>query len=183
MIAATKLEGQTGLTVGARLRALHVDWIRVTRRTLEPVLASQATFWDRWTAIRYLADPFDQHYCREVALIGSMLPLLPAATAARLTTLTEALESARSQLDLLGRRRGVARAASVVTREFLDLFQLWCAEVEEALDKVRCDALPGRSERLLAAWEEAASLETGDHVAWPCPSQEPTGPTPLCRLR
>jgi hypothetical protein len=50
-----------------------------------------------------------------------------------------------------------------VTRELLNLFQLWCAEVEQALDAVRCEVLPRRSQRLLASLEEVASLETGDH--------------------
>ncbi len=159
MATTTTLEGQTGSTIGSVLRPIHAHWLQRTRRTLEPVLSPKANFWDRWTAARFLDDPFDAHYRHEVALVGSLIACLPAPAAGRLTALAETLEAARGQLDLLGRRRGVARTASVVAREFLDLFQLWCAEVEEALGGLRRDELPARSHELLLALEATASVE------------------------
>jgi hypothetical protein len=159
MTTITALEGQTGSSIGSVLRPIHAQWIRRTRRTVEPVLSPSASFWDRWTAVRYLDDVFDEHYRHEVALVGSLVARLPTPAAARLTALTETLDASRVQLDRVGRRRGVASAVSVVAREFLDLFQLWCAEVEEALGGLRRADLPDLSDRLLLALEAAASRE------------------------
>jgi hypothetical protein len=145
--------------IAAVLRPIHERWITRTRRTVEPVLAPDANFWDRWTAVRYLDDPFDDRYHREIELVGSLVPFLPSAAAARLTTLTETLDQSRAQLDQIGRRRGVARAVSVVAREFLDLLQLWCTEVEAALGDLRRDQIVGRSGQLLAALEAADAAE------------------------
>ena len=151
---------QSGLTLASVLGPIHDDWISQTRRTVEPALSRDASFWDRWTAVRYLDDPFDDHYHHEVALVGSLVPLLPPAVAGRLTILTETLDQSRAQLDQVGRRRGVARAVAVVAREFLDLFQLWCAEVEAALGGLQQENLPERSQQLLAALEAAAAVES-----------------------
>ena len=153
-------DARSGSTIKSVLAPIHGSWIRRTRRTLEPVLSRDASFWDRWTAVRYLDDPFDDHYHHEVALVGSLVPLLPPAVAGRLTTLTETLDESRAQLDRVGRRRGVARAVSVVAREFLDLFQLWCTEVEAAVGGLLRENLPERSQELLAALEAAAAVES-----------------------
>jgi hypothetical protein len=151
---------RSGLTLASVLGPIHDYWISQTRRTVEPALSRDASFWDRWTAVRYLDDPFDDHYHHEVALVGSLVPLLPPAVAGRLTTLTETLDQSRAQLDRVGRRRGVARAVSVVAREFLDLFQLWCTEVEAAVGGLLRENLPERSQELLAALEAAAAVES-----------------------
>lgn len=150
----------SGPTIASILAPIHADWMRRTRRAVEPVLSPEASFWDRWTTIRYVDDLFDHHYRHEVALVGSVVPLLPASVAARLTTLTETLDEALARLDQLGRRRGMARAVSVIAREFLDLLQLWCAEVEEAVGELRRKDLPEPSERLLVALEAAATAES-----------------------
>ncbi len=145
-------------TIASVLSPIHAYWLGRTRTTVEPMLSREASFWDRWTGVRYLADPFAEHYQREVELVGSLLPLLPPEAACRLTTLTETLDHARVQLDRVGRRRGVARAVSVIAREFLDLFQLWCTEVEAAVEGLRREKLPERSGQLLAALEAAATV-------------------------
>jgi hypothetical protein len=152
-------DARPGTTLASVLGPIHRRWISRTRRTVEPVLTRDASFWDRWTAVRYLDDAFDDHYRQEVALVGSLIPLLPPAVGNRLTTLTETLDQSRVQLDRVGRRRGVSRAVSVVAREFLDLFQLWCTEVETAVGGLRRKALPERSEQLLAALVAAATVE------------------------
>jgi hypothetical protein len=151
---------QSGLSLASVLRPIHDYWISRTRRTVEPVLSRDASFWDRWTAVRYLDDPFNEHYHHEVALVGSVVLLLPAAVAGRLTILTETLDQTRAQLDRVGRRRGVARAVSVVAREFLDLFQLWCTEVEAAVGDLLRENLPEQSQQLLEALEVTAALES-----------------------
>ena len=62
MATATTLEGHTGSTIGSVLRPVHAHWLQRTRRALEPVLSLKASFWDCWSAVRYLDDPFDAHY-------------------------------------------------------------------------------------------------------------------------
>lgn len=159
MTTTPRVEGHTGSMLGSVLRPVHARWMSRTRGALEPVLSPKASFWDRWTAVRYLSDPFDVHYRHEVALLGSLIARLPESAGARLTTLTQTLEAARAQLDQVGRRRGVARTAAVVAREFLDLFGLWCAEVETAFADVPCEGLPARSAELLLPLEAAAGFE------------------------
>lgn len=136
------------------LRAAHDIWIRETALFLSPATKEEAPFWERWTAVRYLADQFQRPFQRERALVEEMRPFLPADIADRLVGEGERIAQLGQALDKVGRRRGTARTVAVASREFLQMLRQWCSDIELAAEQIRRDVLPEEGARL------AAELET-----------------------
>ena len=132
------------------LRAAHEIWIRETSRFLLPILVPEAPFWNRWTAVRYLADQFLGQYRRERALVEEVRPFLPPDIAELLTRNGEGIGRLQCELDRVGRRRGTAHQISVVSRELLQSLRAWCADIEEAAGQIPQDLLPEEGNRLVA---------------------------------
>jgi len=135
------------------LHAAHEIWIRETSRFLLPILVPEAPFWNRWTAVRYLADQFLEQYRRERALLDEVRPFLPPDIAERLTQDGERIGRLQCELDRVGRRRGTAHMVSGVSRELLQLLRAWCADIEEAAGQIPQDLLPEEGNRLVAELE------------------------------
>jgi hypothetical protein len=140
-------------TLGPVLRAAHDIWIREAGSFLSPIIRPGAPFWDRWTAVRYLADQFMSQYRRERALVDELRPFLPPETAERLIGDGDRILQLQEQLDEVGRRRGTARTVAAIGREVLRSLRSWCAELEAAAGRLRRDLLPEEGNRLLAALE------------------------------
>lgn len=135
------------------LRAAHRIWIRETNRFLSPIIVREAPFWERWTAVRYMADQFLGQYRRERALLDEVRPFLPPDIAERLTQDGERIGRLQCELDRVGRRRGTAHMVSGVSRELLQLLRAWCADIEEAAGQIPRGLLPEEGNRLIADLE------------------------------
>ena len=135
------------------LRAAHETWIHETDCFLSPITVREAPFWERWTAVRYMADQFLGQYRRERALVDELQPFLPPDIAERLTRDGERIGRLQCELDRVGRRRATARTVSVVSRELLQLLRSWCADIEEAAGRIPRDLLPEEGNRLVADFE------------------------------
>lgn len=135
------------------LRAAHEIWIRETVLFLSPATREDAGFWERWTAVRYLADQFQGPYHRELAMVDEMRPCLPGETANRLRQEGERIGQLGEALDEVGRRRGTARTVAVASREFLRLLRQWCTDIELAARQIPRDMLPEEGARLVAELE------------------------------
>jgi hypothetical protein len=142
------------------LRAAHKIWIRETNHFLLPIIVRDAPFWERWTAVRYLADQFLGQYHRERALIDKVRPFLPPDTTERLTQGGERISRLQCELDRMGRRRGTAHTVAVVSRQLLHLLRSWCADIEEAAGRIPRELLPEEGSRLVADFE----LYTSTHA-------------------
>jgi hypothetical protein len=140
-------------TLAPVLRAAHRVWLRETNRFLLPVIVWEAPFWDRWTAIRYLADPFLGQYRRERALVEELRPFLQPETGERLAQDGERISRLQTELDRVGRRRGTAHSVSVLSRELLQSLRTWCADIEEAAGGISRDLLPEEGNKLVAGFE------------------------------
>jgi hypothetical protein len=135
------------------LRAAHKIWIRETNRFLLPVFAREAPFWERWTAVRYMADQFLGQYHLERTLVDELRPFLPPDIADSLTRDGERIGRLQCELDRVGRRRGTAHTVSVISRRLLHLLRSWCADIEAAAGRIRRDLLPAEGNRLVAELE------------------------------
>jgi len=135
------------------LRAVHEIWIRETTLFLSPAILPDAGFWDRWTAVRYLTDQFQEQYRRERALLAEMRPFFPAEAADRVCREGERIGQLGKVLDRIGRRRGTARTVAVASREFLQLLRHWCSDIELAAEQIPRDVLPQEGSRLVAEFE------------------------------
>ena len=140
-------------TLAPVLRAAHRAWLRETNRFLLPVIVWEAPFWDRWTAIRYLADPFLGQYRRERALVEELRPFLPPEAGERLAQDGERISRLQTELDRVGRMRGTAHSVSVLSRELLQSLRTWCDDIEEAAGGISRDLLPEEGHKLVAGLE------------------------------
>jgi hypothetical protein len=140
-------------TLAPVLRGAHRVWIRETDRFLSPIMVPEAQFWERWTAVRYLADEFLGQYRRERAFIDEVHLFLPPDTAARLIQDGERIGWLQGELDRVGRRRSTAHRVSVLSSELLHLLRSWCADIENAAGRIPRDSLPEEGNRLVADFE------------------------------
>ena len=139
------------------LRAAHKTWIRETTLYLWPVFVQEAPFWERWTAVRYMADEFLGQYHLERAVVDELRPFLPPDIADSLTRDGDRIGRLQSELDRVGRRRGTAHTVSVISRRLLHLLRSWCADIEAAAGRIPRDLLPPEGTRLVAELELYAS--------------------------
>jgi hypothetical protein len=135
------------------LRAAHKIWIRETTLYLWPVFVQEAPFWERWTAVRYMADEFLGQYHLERAFVDELRPFLPPDIADSLTRDGERIGRLQCELDRVGRRRGTAHAVSVISRRLLHLLRSWCADIEAAAGRIPRGLLPPEGNRLVADLE------------------------------
>ena len=139
----------SGHTIESVLVPIHDRWLKEIRRFVEPATAPGAGFWDRWTATRYFADQFRDHFQLEHALLVTLADLMRPTDAERLTAQADELERLLSGLDRVGRRRGTGPAVAEAARRLMDETAVWCAELELATSSLRPDALPTLADRAL----------------------------------
>jgi hypothetical protein len=140
------------------LSPIHDGWVARVARFLAPAMVAGTSFWERWGAVRYLADEFEVPFRAQCALVHSLEPLLDASTLGRLATARKALESTRADLIALGRRRGQAGPVAVLARRFLDQFECWCAGLELATSHLTRRDLSEQSRQAVAHLEGMAAL-------------------------
>lgn len=145
--------------VAATLTRVHDQWIERIGRLLVPATQPRATFWDRWGAVRFLSDQFEDRFRLEWELVESLAPQLQPSDRARLAAAHAGLERVRAELMASGRRQGRAAEVVLLARRFLDHARRWCAALELAVTPLRTDDLPQQSRELLARLREAAGLD------------------------
>ena len=136
-------------TVDSVLVTIHDRWLNEARRFVDPAASVGADFWDRWTAVRYLADQFRDHFVLERALLVSLTTLLRDEDAERLVAQAGELERLLSGLNQSGRRRGTGPVVADAARQLMEGIAVWCAEFEVATAGVPRDLLSENSSRLL----------------------------------
>jgi hypothetical protein len=145
-------------TLESLLSPIHDLWIEEVERVLAPVMAPHASFWERWSAVRYLTDQFEDRFRLEYSLTDSSDGLLKPKMVSRLDSTRTALEFIRVQLIASGRRRGTSGVVAGLAGKLLQQAKLWCAQLEFAMREVRRDDLSRESRRLLEHLETAAGL-------------------------
>jgi hypothetical protein len=143
--------------LSAKLRAIHRRWMDETSDWLNPTLATDADFWNGWSAVRYVNDQFDRQYRRGWALVAAILPLLRPADAFMLCARSVVLERTRRDLDRLGRRRGKTEVVAALAHRFLKLLRSWFEEIERVTEELTIDDLPLDGRRALAQLRAAVA--------------------------
>jgi hypothetical protein len=155
---APALDASPAEALSAILSPIHDCWVERVARSLAPAMMTRASFWERWGAVRYLADEFEARFRAQCTLVDSLEPLLDASAFGRLATARKALQSTRAELIALGRRRGTAGPVAVLARRFLDQLECWCAGFELATSQLTGRDLSEESRQAVAHLEEMAAL-------------------------
>jgi hypothetical protein len=139
------------VTVAAtELAAFNRRWLDEVRQHLSPACAPHSSFWDRWAAVRYLADPFVEPYRLSGELFDALLESLDRGTAGRLADDRVAIDQLREDFDRIGRERGNTVAAAAIACSLLATLQRWCRGMEEAIRAVGPGRLSAQARDTLA---------------------------------
>jgi hypothetical protein len=122
----------TELILESTLATAHDRWMAEVHRVLLPVTLPEATFWERWDAVSYLAERFPARLRLERALSSELQAFISTEDAERLDLQGERLMWLHRECDRLGREPRMARQLASRIKELLDAVRLWCAEFELA---------------------------------------------------
>ena len=137
-------------TLGTRFTATHDNWVADGDRFLMPMTSADATFWERWGAVRFAEDRLFDRVALEQALLQELRAFLTPEIRERLRLQADRLNRLLWEFGRLGRQRESARELARVTRELLDALRLWYAEIEFAAGGIRWSDVGAEGHRLLA---------------------------------
>lgn len=120
-------------TIDARLTPAHDNWMADADRFLLPVTDTDATFWDRWAAVRYVEEQLPSRLDSERALLQQLRAFFSAEVRERLGMQAERLSRLIENFNRVGRRRESAREVAHTARDLTDALRLWYAEIEFAV--------------------------------------------------
>ena len=139
------------------LAAFNRRWLDEVRQHLAPACAPHATFWDRWAAVRYLADGFAEPYKLLGELLDVLLEGLDPPTAGKLVDDRRAIDDLRADFDQIGRERGNAVAAAAIACSLLATLQRCCREMEDAVRALEPERVSSRVHDTLALFTMPAA--------------------------
>ena len=142
-------------TLGTRITIAHDNWMADGERFLLPVADADATFWERWAAVRYVEDQLLERFHLERALLEELRAFLIPEIRERLQMQTDRLTRLLGEFARLGRQRESARELAHTTRELLEALRLWYAEIEFAAGGIRWSDVSKEAIRLLAELNHA----------------------------
>lgn len=137
-------------TLGTRFTVAHDNWMSDADRFLLPIADADATFWERWAAVRYVEDQLLERFHLERALLQELRAFLTPEIRERLWMQADRLTRLLGEFTRLGRQRESARELAHTTRELLGALRLWYAEIELAAGGIRQADLGTEGTRLVA---------------------------------
>jgi hypothetical protein len=142
-------------TLRTRFTVVHDNWMADADRFLLPVADANATFWERWSAVRYVEDQLLDRFQLERRLLDELRAFLTPEIKERLGMQADRLSRLLAGFRRLGRERARARELARTTLELLDAVRLWYAEIEFAAGGIRWNHVSSEGIRLLAEFNLA----------------------------
>lgn len=120
------------LMLESALAAAHDRWMAEIYGVLLPVTLPEATFWERWDVLHYLAERFPDQFRLERELSRQLDPFISVELSDRLRLQGELVDRLHRDCSRLGREPCMARQLARSAHELLEAVRLWCAEFEIA---------------------------------------------------
>jgi hypothetical protein len=146
------------MTADALIRVmtpLHDAWMADADQILGPMMHSEATFWDRWTAVNYLREQFPERIRLEQEFLTELQAVLTAELNERLRMQTDRLVLLHRDLEQMGRRRTPTSEMARAVRQLQEALRLWYAEIEIAAGGIRRKDIGRRADYLLGHIEQS----------------------------
>ena len=131
--AVSTLDRAARNTLDPILARTHDRWMAEADRIIGPVTEPDATFFQRWAAVRYLWDELPVRLQLEQELLDDLHPFIPAEIRERLSMQLDRLHHLHRDFDGLAHRTGIARELARTARALLEALRLWYAEIEFAV--------------------------------------------------
>ena len=123
-------------TLDPLLAEIHDRWMAEADRVIGPITEPDATFFQRWAAVRYLWDVLPVRLQQEQELLDDLHPFIPDEIRERLSVQLDRLHHLHRDLDGLAHRTGTARELARTARALLEALRLWYAEIEFAAGEI-----------------------------------------------
>ncbi|MEA2722948.1 MAG: hypothetical protein QOH59_719 [Gemmatimonadales bacterium] len=137
-------------TLGTSFNVAHDNWMADGDRFLLPIANADASFSERWAAMRYVDDQLLHRFQVQRVLVEELHAFLTPEMNERLGMQADRLTRLLRTFGRLGRQRESARELARTTRELLEALRLWYAEIELAAGGIRWDDVGREGIRLLA---------------------------------
>jgi len=145
--------------VTTTLARVHDQWVERIGEMLAPAARQTSSFWDRWAAVRYLGDQFEDRFRMECELAECLSSRLSPTHRARLAAARTGLDRTRAALMEAGRRQGGVSQVVLLARRLLDQVRRWCVTFELVATGLDRDDLPPRGREMLGRLRTAAGLD------------------------
>lgn len=139
-----------GDTLSTKFCVAHDNWMADADRFLLPLTNVDATFWERWAAVRYVEEQLLGRFQLEQALLQELHPFVIAEIRERLWMQADRLIHILEEFKRLGRQRQSARELAHTARDLIEALRLWYAEIEFAAGGIRWSDMSREGVRLLA---------------------------------
>jgi hypothetical protein len=139
----------------------HDRWMADADQALQPVMECDATFSQRWAAVRYVRDEFAERLQLEQELIDELHPLIHPEARERLSIQAERVKRLAQDLDSLAHQSGATREVARTARGLSDALRLWYAEIEFTVGQTHLADISPSVNRILAQWKRSALAESG----------------------
>jgi hypothetical protein len=146
---------RTNGTLVQHLATAHDNWMADADRFLLAVADADATFWERWGAVRYVEDGLLDRFQLERRLLDELRAFLTPEVKERLGMQVDRLSRLLADFRRLGRERARARELARTTRELVDALRLWYAEIEFGAGGIQWNDVSSEGIRLLAEFNLA----------------------------
>jgi hypothetical protein len=155
------LEPQTTVeeTLDPILATTHDRWMADADQALRPVMEGDATFSQRWAAVRYVRDEFAERL--QLELIDELYPHIHPEARERLSLQANRVKQLGQDLDNLAHQPGATREVALTARALLDALRLWYAEIEFGVGHTDLADVSPSVNRLLAQWKRGGLAESG----------------------
>jgi hypothetical protein len=147
--SALLLQTESEQTLGSFLAQSHDRSMAQCDRMLGPVMDPNATFVERWGALRFVSEQLQERCGLEQKLLGELQPLLPPHVWDQLQHQAGQVVRYREDVERLARGRCTARDLAQAAQELVQALRLWYAEIEFGLGDLRWRDLSRRASELL----------------------------------
>lgn len=118
-------------------------------RMLGPVMDPDATFFERWGALRFVREPLQERLRTEQTLLDELNAVLSPAMHERILVQGERVRRLLNQVERLACGRCTARELAQATQELVQALRIWYAEIEFGVGNLRRGDLANETSRLL----------------------------------
>ncbi len=137
------------LTVGSLLARSHDRSMTLCDQMLGPVMDPDATFVERWSALRFVSEQLQERCDREQKLLDELRTLLPPEVQVRLERQGDEVVRLRQDVELLAAARGTGHNLANAMQSLIQALRIWYAEIEFSLGELHRSDISPRAAELL----------------------------------
>ena len=135
--------------LGSTLASSHDRWMAECDRALGPITEPDATWLQRWGAMRFVTEQLPERCRLEQELVSELEPFLQGSLNDRLQNQAKLVHQLRQEVERLAFDRCTARDLARRTLDLVQALRIWYAETEFAIGEVQPTQISVKASRIL----------------------------------